>query len=106
MAYINSYKDQLLSEANEIVLAINNNDSQNLKEEIGDVLYDALMLAALAERDGLFTLNDVLQEINEKISRRKPWLFDKIKVKDSADAVRLWNEAKQREKNRKIDNRA
>ena len=92
---------QLASEANELLEAVENNDIENMKEELGDVFWDALFFAIIAEEKGYFCLNDSLKEALAKLKRRKSWVFQGIKIKGKEEAVRLWNEAKAKEKQSK-----
>jgi uncharacterized protein YabN with tetrapyrrole methylase and pyrophosphatase domain len=75
-----------------------NRDNDNLKEEMGDVLWDILFLAIIAEEEFDIRFSDVVKASKEKLRRRKPWVFSDMKVDDAADAMRLWNEAKKKEK--------
>jgi uncharacterized protein YabN with tetrapyrrole methylase and pyrophosphatase domain len=94
---LDSQKSELESEVKEVVEAIEKKDYENLKEELGDVLWDALLLAVLAERQGLFKVKEVLAGLNEKIRRRKPWL-DEGKEVSLEEAKAHWSKAKEEEK--------
>ncbi len=89
---------ELASEVEELKEAIERNDVENLREELGDVLWDALFIGVLAEEKGLFTVKEALEAANAKFKRRKPWVFGREKVKDAEHAVRRWNEIKKLEK--------
>ena len=70
-----------------------------MKEEFGDILNDVVHAVLLAEKEGLFTLNDVLEGINEKLKRRKPYLLDaEPKNISKEEARRIWNKVKAMEK--------
>ena len=90
-------KKELESEVKEVIEAIDKKDYDNLKEELGDVLWDTLLLACLAEREGLFSVKEVLAELNEKIARRKPWLAEGKEV-SLEEAKEHWFKAKEEEK--------
>ena len=94
---IESYKDEVVSEAEEVVQAIENKDYENLKEEIGDLLYDVMMLAVIAEKAGHFDLKDSIKSIVEKIKRRKPYIEEGREV-TKEEARRIWLEVKEKEK--------
>lgn len=98
---IETLKNEPVKEAKEVLDAINKNDFKNLREELGDLLYDVLLVSLVAERDGMLRVEDVISEINEKIRRRKPWCFGGEKVETSEQAVKRWIEIKQEEKNNK-----
>ncbi|MEF3255336.1 MAG: nucleoside triphosphate pyrophosphohydrolase [Deferribacterales bacterium] len=96
-----SLKDYLIEEVYELVDAIDKKDIENIKEELGDLLLHVIMHSVIAEEENLFTLNDVINEISEKLIRRHPHVFGNMKVKDSNDVMINWEKIKKDEKNRK-----
>ncbi len=98
---INSLKDEPLNEARELKEAIEKKDFQNFEEEIGDLIYDSLLILSIAERDGITTQKKAIEKVIEKIKRRKPWVFGNENVKNSEEAVKRWFEIKNQEKNQK-----
>ncbi len=96
---VKSYVRQLASEAEEVVAAVNNDDRENLKEELGDLFWDVLMVMLIAEKEGWFTPSESMSALIEKMRRRKPFLFSGQKV-TLEEAERMWWEAKAKEKNR------
>lgn len=97
---VESYTKEIVNEANEIKEAIDKKDFENLKEEIGDLLWDVLTLAMIAERDNLFNAKDALKSVTEKMKRRKPYIFEGKKV-SSEEAKEIFKKAKEEEKNEK-----
>jgi tetrapyrrole methylase family protein / MazG family protein len=93
-----SFRSAIKSEAEEVAQAIDARDVENLKEELGDLIYDALCVAAIAEKSGHFSVQDVLSTVNGKIVRRKPWVFGDMVVNTPEEAVAAWNDIKKREK--------
>ena len=93
---LESYKDELLSEAEEMAKAVDNEDYTNLKEEVGDLLWDIVMFAHLAEKKGHFRVEEAVKGIVEKMKRRKPYIFEGREV-SMEEAVRIWDEAKNEE---------
>lgn len=91
----------LESEVKELIEAINNNDAENMREELGDVFWDALFFGIIAEEKGLFSLKEAIVEAHLKLKRRKPWVFGNETVKSKEEAVKRWNEIKKREKEAK-----
>ena len=82
--------------------ALQKKDYQNLKEELGDVLFDLAHVCFLAEKEGLFTMQDVFETINHKIKRRKPYLLaaeHQLITKEEDRRIRL--EVKEMEKKMK-----
>lgn len=70
----------------------------NLKEELGDVLFQILFHAALAEKEGFFTMQDVADGVNDKMVRRHPFVFDKTGKDSTLSAPREWEKRKRIEK--------
>ena len=73
-------KPNMLEEAYEAVDAINSDDMDNLKEELGDVLLQVLLHAQIADDEGDFNLDDVAKVLNEKLIHRHPHVFGNVKV--------------------------
>lgn len=93
-----SLRDQLIEETFEMVDAIDNKDTQNIKEELGDILLHVIMHSVIAEEENLFSLNDVMKIISEKLIHRHPHVFGNIS-KISVDEVLInWDEIKKGEK--------
>ena len=71
-----SLKPYMLSETAEAVAAIDlyeqTKDASNLCEELGDMLFQVVIQSQIAAEEGLFTINDVVQSISEKMIRRHP----------------------------------
>ena len=95
---IEQYVKELQSETKEVVNAIKKKDIENLKEELGDVLMDVLFLGVIAEEKKLFTVKEMISEVNTKLKRRKPWVFGTEIVLTKNHAIQRWNEIKQQEK--------
>ncbi|MDD4444799.1 MAG: nucleoside triphosphate pyrophosphohydrolase [Eubacteriales bacterium] len=96
----------MIEEAYEVVEAIETENTENLKEELGDVLLQVVMHAQIAEESGSFSLRDVADAVSEKMLRRHPHVFDKKTAETpqncgiSVDNVyELWENVKQGEKN-------
>lgn len=80
-----SIKNHLIEESYEVIEAINNLDFENLEEELGDVLLQIVFHAQMADEEGYFGFNNVVQGISEKLIRRHPHVFlnqDDISVDD------------------------
>lgn len=90
-----------IQEVYEVIDAIDRGDMDNLKEELGDVLFQILFHAALAEKEGYFTMQDVADGIRDKMVRRHPFVFDKNSTDSTLSAPREWEKRKRIEKNRK-----
>ena len=88
-----SMKKYLVEECGEVLEAIDNQDTENLCEELGDVLYQIMIHCEIEKEQGNFTIDDVVNGICEKMVRRHPRLFGGEMEKDLT-----WEEIKRREK--------
>jgi len=88
----------ITEEVEEVVHAIEADDKENLKEELGDVLLNILLLAQIAKEAGFFEMEDVLEVVSEKIIRRHPHVFGNKKFKTSAEVLKEWAKIKKSEK--------
>lgn len=91
----------LEEETGEVIEAINKGDIENLCEELGDLLYQIMLLSEIAEEKGQFTVNDVIEGISAKMIRRHPNVFGDVQVHSWEEGVELWNELKMKEKSEK-----
>ena len=97
-----SLRPNMLEEAYEAVDAINENNMAHLREELGDVLLQVILHAQIASEEGAFNIEDVAQEINEKLIHRHPHVFGNAKVNSTQDILEAWDKLKAEEKtNRK-----
>lgn len=93
-----SIRKSLIEEVYELLEAIDNMDYENMKEELGDVLLQVVFHARLAEEAGAFTMQDVVDEIVEKLIRRHPHVYGTIEVAGSSEVLQNWDAIKQEEK--------
>lgn len=93
-----SLKRYLLEETYEVIEAIDKNDDNLLKEELGDLLLQPLFHAAIAEERGAFTIDDILATLADKLIRRHPHVFGAAEIKTSAEQVANWEKIKKAEK--------
>lgn len=96
-----NFKSYLLEEAHELLEAIDADDPQLIREELGDMYFQITFLGRLYEEKGLFTIADALETICEKMIHRHPHVFTDLKVESEEDQRRLWNELKSNEKEEK-----
>ncbi|WP_349409071.1 nucleoside triphosphate pyrophosphohydrolase [Pseudalkalibacillus sp. SCS-8] len=93
-----SLRKYLLEEAYEVIEAIDRKDDEHLTEELGDVLLQVMLHAQIGEDNGYFTVEDVIQALNEKMIRRHPHVFGDQSL-DTAEQVKAtWDEIKKSEK--------
>lgn len=88
----------VLEEAYEVVDAIENHGSEELSEELGDLLLQVFLQSELAEEAGTFSLNDVAQQLSTKLIRRHPHVFADVEVGGAADVEVNWEALKKAEK--------
>lgn len=97
-----SLKKPCVEEAAEVICGINilekTGNPDNLKEELGDLLMQVVMHACIAQEEGYFTMDDVIQGVIDKMIRRHPHVFGSAAVADSHEAVTKWEEIKKQEK--------
>ena len=97
-----SLKKPCIEEAAEVICGINildqTGDPENLKEELGDLLMQVVMHARIAEEEGYFTMDDVIQGIIDKMIRRHPHVFGDVTVSGSGEVLKKWDEIKKEEK--------
>lgn len=91
-------KKYLLEETQEAAEAIDNADDENLCEELGDVLLQIVLHAQIAKEREVFSIDDVIQGVSEKMIRRHPWVFGDMEVSTPEEGERLWEEIKRKEK--------
>jgi XTP/dITP diphosphohydrolase len=87
----------LIEETYEVIEAINHEDFTELKQELGDVLLHIVLHAVMAEEEQAFTLNDVIESISEKMTRRHPHVFGNTQVKNAHEVKRNWEHIKLKE---------
>lgn len=97
-----SLKPYLVSETNEVLEGIDrlktDNDSGNLCEELGDVLFQVALHSVIAQEEGLFTVEDVIAGISSKMRFRHPKIFSP----ENEEMMSLsWDELKRLEKNKR-----
>ena len=91
-------KSYLLEESYEVMDAIDREDWRGLAEELGDLLLQPVFLAEIAAEQGLFTINDLLDAINQKLVRRHPHVFGDAQAQTPDDVKLHWDRIKKSEK--------
>ena len=97
----NSLIPYLIEEVYELIDGIDKKDSNNIKEELGDVLLHIIFQSQIASEKNFFTINDVINGINEKLIKRHPKVFNEYKFQNGVNNEQNWEKEKQRNKNRK-----
>jgi MazG family protein len=88
----------LLEEAYEVLDAIEKGSPDDVCQELGDLLFQILFLACLAQERGEFDLTEVIERITGKMINRHPHVFGTVKVNGPSDVSRNWAKIKKEEK--------
>ena len=87
----------LLEESYEVLEAIDNNNLDELKKELGDLLLQVVFHTSIAEEKNEFSLSDVINLETEKLVARHPHVFDNLKVSGSDEVKANWEKLKSKE---------
>ena len=90
-----------VEEAYEVADAIERKDMDDLKNELGDLLFQVVFHAQMAAENKQFDFVDVVNEINNKLVRRHPHVFGDDKTRDAAKLYSDWEKHKKKERNQK-----
>ncbi len=97
-----SLRPNMLEEAYEAVDAIDDNNIPNLREELGDVLLQVVLHAQIAKDNNEFDIEDVAEELSNKLIHRHPHVFGNQQVHSTQEILENWDKLKKEEKkNRK-----
>lgn len=98
----NSLKPCMMEEAAELLAAIRIYDTsgnyENMREELGDILLQVVMHSQIASEEGLFSIDDVISEVSEKMIRRHPHVFGTVKADTADEVLSNWDDIKKKEK--------
>src|SRR6478752_7979336 len=95
-------KRYTLEETYEVLEAIDNKDWQELPSELGDLLLQVLFYAEMAQEERLFSIDDVLDALSNKLISRHPHVFGDVKANDSAQVLKNWEALKLQEKRKNL----
>ena len=95
-------KPCMMEEAAELLAAIRIYDTsgnyENMREELGDILLQVVMHSQIASEEGLFSIDDVISEVSEKMIRRHPHVFGTVKADTADEVLSNWDDIKKKEK--------
>lgn len=91
----------ILEEAYEVVHAIEAGDRESLKEEVGDMLLQAVFVSEIAREEGAFDIWDAADAIREKLIRRHPHVFADVSAPDAEAVLTNWEKLKAKERSAK-----
>jgi tetrapyrrole methylase family protein/MazG family protein len=92
-----SLKPYLLEEVYEVLDALDKNDDNALKEELGDLLLQIIFHAQIAKEESRFTISEVLETIVQKLIRRHPHVFGQMEIKTAEEQRVHWEKLKKKE---------
>ena len=84
-----SLKKYLIEEAYELIEAIDNEDTEHMTEELGDVLLQVMLHAQIGEDEGYFAIDDVIEGLSEKMVRRHPHVFGDVQAENEEDVLKI-----------------
>ncbi|MBQ7384405.1 MAG: nucleoside triphosphate pyrophosphohydrolase [Clostridia bacterium] len=96
-----SIRDDFIEETYEVIEAIDTDNRELLREELGDVMLQVVFHARIEEEAGAFCIDDVANDICVKMIHRHPHVFGEISVDSSAQVLSNWEKIKSEEKSRK-----
>jgi tetrapyrrole methylase family protein/MazG family protein len=96
-----SLRGDLIEETYECIEAIDEKESDHIREELGDLFLLVTMLSYMHEQEGAFTVAQVLEGVTAKLIRRHPHVFGETKVKDSTEVLRNWARIKVEQEGRR-----
>ena len=90
-----------IEEAYEVADAIEREDFNDLKEELGDLFFQIIFHSGMAEEKKLFNFEEVVKELNNKLIRRHPHVFDKKQEMSASESLEIWEKEKKKEREKK-----
>ena len=100
-----SIRHYTIEEAYEVADAIEREDYEDLRDELGDLLLQPVYHAQMASEDGLFDIGDVIYAVTEKLIRRHPHVFGEDEAGNAASSERRWETIKAEERAKKAERR-
>ena len=94
-----SIRSNLLEESYEVIDAIERYDSENLKEELGDLLLQVVMHAQMEREESRFEFSDVVHDVAYKLVERHPHVFGNVVAENGEQALDSWEAVKRQTKN-------
>lgn len=95
-----SIRSELIEETYEVIEAIDTENTDLLREELGDVLFEVFFHIQLEKEKGTFTLDDVVQGVVDKMIYRHPHVFGDVTVSGTGEVLDNWEALKVKEKSR------
>jgi tetrapyrrole methylase family protein / MazG family protein len=100
-----SLRKHLLEESYEAISGIDSGDFADMREEFGDLLLQVVLQSQIANEEGQFNVNQVIQGIHSKIVRRHPHVFGDLKLEGVEGVLANWEKLKEKERGTKTDDK-
>lgn len=94
---IHTLKPMTLEEVYELTDAISQENWQDIKEELGDVLLHIVFYSKIATEQKQFSIEEVINQVCDKLERRHPHIYGEVKVKDAEEVKKNWEQIKLKE---------
>jgi tetrapyrrole methylase family protein/MazG family protein len=88
----------LKEETEEFGQALKNKEYKEIKEELGDILWQVIFHSQILKEKNILTIEDVIDNLCKKMIRRHPHVFGNKKVKDEKEVIENWEKIKEKEK--------
>lgn len=98
-------RKHLLEESYEAISAIDSGNFVDMREEFGDLLLQVVLQSQIANEEGQFNINEVVQGIYSKIVRRHPHVFGDVEVEDVDGVLANWEKLKEKERSEKKEDK-
>lgn len=99
---IQTLRQQTIEETYELADAITDNNWNGLKEELGDLLLHIIFYCKIGQEQRQFTLDDVIEDVCNKLVSRHPHIYGSVKVKDDEEVKQNWEKLKLKEGKKSI----
>ncbi len=101
---LDTIKENIVEEAIEVVAAIEEGDSEHVREELGDLLFLIIFAIEMAKEKDLFQYNEVIDSAIKKLIYRHPHVFGNEKADTEEDAISIWKKQKEKERGKEKGN--
>lgn len=95
---IDSIKGHTIEETYELIDAIDRGDLNDIKDELGDLLFHIIFYSEMADEKGYFDFKSVAEQVSNKLERRHPHVFSDEKVENTEQVKVLWEKIKKQER--------
>ncbi len=101
-----SIRENFLEETYEVIEAIDTLNPELMQEELGDVLLQIVLHSDMAREEGWFNINDVANDICQKLIVRHPHVFGDVTVSSTGEVLKNWDDIKRQTKKQKTQSEA